>query len=199
MGGVEPVADLIELIGHADAVDAVEARECETEAGREAEAQALGKLPANERRDVVRCIAKGEGGGVSEAAISLDAGVELFSTENTGAAACGTAQGTRDADGVPELPWLVAEILFGDEVFGDVPVFDVGGEDELELGLVLMLTAGIAVGLREVGLAIVADDFKEGFVGAGGVLLLDVEDRVDCVVVHQGAHTVFDAEAGEDG
>ena len=87
VGGVEPVADLIEFIGDADAVDAGEAGGGEAEAGREAEAQAFGKLPADERRDVVRCVAEGEGGGVAEAAVGFSAGDELFRAEGAGAAA----------------------------------------------------------------------------------------------------------------
>ena len=58
IGGVEPVADLIELVGDSDAVDASEACRRETEAGREADAEALGELPADERRNVVRGIAE---------------------------------------------------------------------------------------------------------------------------------------------
>ena len=109
------------------------------------------------------------------------------------------AQGTGRADGIAELPWLVAEILFGDEVLRDVPGFEVRGEDQLEFGFVLVLAAGFAVGFGEVGLAVVADDFKEGFVGAGDAFVLDVEDGVDEVFAHQGAEAVFEAEAGEDG
>ena len=199
IGGVEPVADLIELVGDADAVDAVQAGGGEAEAGREAEAQAFGKLPADERRDVVRGVAQGEGGGVAEAAVGFSAGDELLRAEGAGAAAGSAAQGAGGADGVAELPWLVAQILFGDEVFGDVPVLDVGGEDELEFGLVLVLAAGVAVGSGQVGLAVVADDFEDGLVGAGDVFVLDVEDRVDDVVAHERADAVLDAEAGKDG
>jgi hypothetical protein len=44
---------LIELIGDADAVDTGEAGGGEPKAGGEAKAQALGKLPSDEGRDVV--------------------------------------------------------------------------------------------------------------------------------------------------
>ena len=93
----------------------------------------------------------------------------------------------------------MAKILFGNEVFGDVPVADVRGEDEFEFGFVLMLAAGFSVGFGEVGLAIVADDFEDGFVSAGGVLVFDIEYGIDDVVAHEGTDAIFDAEAGEDG
>ena len=72
----------------------------------------------------------------------------------------GCATGGR-AEGIAEFPWLVAEILLGDEVFGDVPVFDVGGEDQLQFGFVFLFLAGVVVGFGEIGLAVMADDFKQ--------------------------------------
>src|SRR6185437_10808296 len=59
-----------------------------------------------------------------------------------------------------------------------------------------MLAAGIAVGFSEVRLAVVANDLKKRFVGAGDALELDVEDGIDDVFLHQRAKAVFEAEAG---
>ena len=93
----------------------------------------------------------------------------------------------------------MAQILFRDEVLGDVPVPGIRGEDELEFSLVLMVAAGLAVGAGQIGLAVVADEFEDRLVGAGGIFVLDVENRVNSVVMHEGADAILDAETGEDG
>ena len=63
----------------------------------------------------------------------------------------------------------------------------------------LVLVAGCAVRIEEIRLAVVADDFQHGLVGAGDVFVFDVEDGIDRVFPHQGAKPVLDAEAGEEG
>jgi len=66
-------------------------------------------------------------------------------------------------EGITELPRIVAKVLFGDEVLGDVPVFDVRERMSLSSAS-CCAPCGLGVGFSEVGLAIVPDDLKDGFV-----------------------------------
>ena len=76
---------------------------------------------------------------------------------------------------------------------------EVGREDELEFGLVLVVAAEVAVGAGKVGLAIVTDELEDRLVGAGGVLVLHIEDWVDGVVAHERPDPILNAEAGKNG
>ena len=55
----------------------------------------------------------------------------------------------------------------------------------------LALAAGEAVGRREIGLSVVADDLQDGFVGAGGVFVLHVKDRIDGMIAHERAKAIL--------
>src|ERR1035437_3846188 len=92
----------------------------------------------------------------------------------------------------------MAEILFGNEILADVPVLDVGGENQLEFGLVLMLAAQSAIERREVDLAVVADEFQDCLIRAGDVLVLDINDQVTALLPQQGQNPTPNPPAGED-
>ena len=64
----------------------------------------------------MRGIAQGERGGVAEAAVCFSTGGELLRAKRAFPTARRAAQGSSGADGVPQLPWVMAEVLFGDEV-----------------------------------------------------------------------------------
>jgi len=69
---------------------------------------------------------------------------------------------------------------------------------ELQLKMDRLVTkAGFAVGLGQIGLAVMANDFKEHLVGAVDVFVLDVNDWIDEVLAHQGPKAIFKPEAGE--
>ena len=138
---MEPPANLLEFKGQAHAVDPGKARAGEAEAGREAETDALGQLPAEKRGDVVGGIAHGEREGISQAAVALDAGDELLRAKGTFPAAGRAAQRTRGSHRVTELPRVMAEVFLRDEVLRDVPVLHVGRENQLQFGFVLMVAA----------------------------------------------------------
>ena len=118
----------------------------EAEAGREAEAHASGQLPANQRGNVVRGIAHGQREGVSQAAVGLHAGDELLRAKGTFPAAGRAAQRARGPDGVAKLPGIVAEVFLGDKIFADIPILHIGGENQLQLRLMLMFAAQMALG-----------------------------------------------------
>jgi hypothetical protein len=61
----------------------------------------------------------------------------------------------------------------------------------------LMLLLGLGIGKGVIGLAIEADHFDHGLVRAVGVFVFNVQHRVDPMLVHQRAKTIFPAKAGE--
>ena len=146
----------------------------------------------------MRCVAEAEGPSITKASVHLGAGCELFQAEDAGLAARNGAKGAGRSQRVAEFPWLVPQVLFRDEVFGDVPGLQIGRKDQLEFPFMLMLLARLGVGIGEIRLAVVTDDFEEGFVGPGGVFILHIEDGVDPVLAHQGAEAVFKPKTGED-
>src|SRR5229473_8674375 len=86
-----------------------------------------------------------------------------------------------------------------DDVFGDIPAFEVAGQNQLGLDFALAVVPSQDIGQGMVGFDIMARDVQHGLVGGVDVLELDVQDRVNPVFAHQGPETVFPAEAGENG
>jgi hypothetical protein len=96
--------------------------------------------------------------------------------------ACFERQRACYAERVAELPRFVGEVLFGDEVFGEVPAFEVAGEDQLALDGGFDDAVALAVVDLEAGDAVVAGDFEDTFVGVGDAFVLDVDDRRDPIL-----------------
>ena len=153
-----------------------------------------------DRREVVRCIVQSETVAVAEAAVHFNSGDEVFAAETAAHGRGLQGQRTAGADGVAELPGIAAgEVLGGDGVFGDVPAFESFREQQLGFEFVIVFLAGDGVRDGVVGFDVVAFDFFQNFVGAAGLLVLDVEHGIDEVLVLEQAEAILPAEAGEDG
>ena len=55
------------------------------------------------------------------------------------------------------------------------------------------------IGNGIVGFYVVTFDFFQNFVGSAGLLVFDIEDRIDEVLTLQYPKAIFEAEAGKDG
>src|SRR5713101_2841247 len=86
-----------------------------------------------------------------------------------------------------------------DDVFGDVPALEIAGQNQLGLDFSLAVVPSQDIGQGMVGFDVMAHDLQHGLVGGVDVFELDVQDRVNPVLVHQGPETVFPAEARENG
>src|SRR5450432_388580 len=111
----------------------------------------------------------------------------------------GSFQGQRPAgsDGIAKFPRLVGQVLGGNRIFHEVPAFVGAGEQELELQLMIMLLPGDGVGIEPVFLDIVAFHFFQNFVGAAGVFVFDIDDRIDEVFVLERTKAILPAKSGE--
>lgn len=63
----------------------------------------------------------------------------------------------------------------------------------------LMLTAEFAIGSCQVSLAIVPNHLDDCLVGAGGILVLHIEHRIDGMLQQQGPDAILQPEAGKHG
>src|SRR5712692_6222998 len=86
-----------------------------------------------------------------------------------------------------------------DDVFGDVPALEIAGQNQLGLDFSLAVVPSQDIGQGMVGFDVMAHELQHGLVGGVDVFELDVQDRVNPVLVHQGPETVFPAEARENG
>src|SRR6476660_3053867 len=96
---------------------------------------------------------------------------------------------------VSELPWLVLEVLLGNEVLGKIPAFEVAAQDQLQLHFAFFLAAVIP--LQEILYTVMPDYFQQRLVRAVDVLKLDVQHRIDPVLFEKRAESVLQAEAGK--
>src|SRR3981081_3823798 len=101
---------------------------------------------------------------ISEASIHFGAQSEVLAAEGAGFGGGSGGQGAAAAYGVTELPGAAGKILFSDEVFGDVPAFEVAGEDQFEFDLALLVVAVVTT--QEIGAAVVPHDVQQSFVGS---------------------------------
>ncbi len=73
------------------------------------------------------------------------------------------------------------QVLLGDEVFRHGPAFHVAAQNKFGFHFALLLSASNGVGLGQIGLTVVPDNFQQRLVGAVDILKFDVEDGVDPV------------------
>src|SRR5450631_4206683 len=111
----------------------------------------------------------------------------------------GSFQGQRPAgaERIAKFPRLVGKIFGGNRIFDEVPTLVSAGEQELELQLVIMLLPEYGIGIESIGLNVVALDLFQNFVGAAGVFVFHVEDRIDEVLAPERTKTILPAEPGE--
>ena len=117
---------------------------------------------------------------ITETAVHFSAPGEALAAEGAGFRRGGGGQGAASAYGVAELPGCVDKVLFSEEVFRDVPAFEVPGENQFEFSLSFLLVA--AVSTEEIGTVVVAYDLEQSFVCAVDVGEFEVEDGIDPVL-----------------
>jgi hypothetical protein len=135
--------------------------------------------------------------GVAQSTVHFEARDEVLSTPRAVLGRSREGQRPAEPPRVAELPRFAGQILYGDDVLGDVPTLERAREDELELEFSLALFPADRDRLRMVGFDVVADDFLEHFVGTVDVFVFDVQDRVDRVLVPERAEAVLPAKPGE--
>jgi len=171
----------------------------ETEASGEADGPIRGQIPGDDGGKVVRCIGKAQNLRVAQAAVHLDAGDEILAAE---IAAVGRSfQGERAAgsQGIGKFPRLArGKILGENRIERDIPAFECAGEEKLEFEFVIVFLTQYTVGLGEIGFDVVAFDFLQDFVGAAGLLVFNIEHRIDEMFTVEQAKAILHAKAGED-
>src|SRR5713226_7669101 len=101
----------------------------EAEGRRESNRGSTRKLPGEHWGQVMRGARESKVVGVAQTAVEFNPGAEVFRAKAAVFRACGKRQRPAHADSVAKLPRLIAQILFGDEVFGDIPPTKVTGEN----------------------------------------------------------------------
>ena len=80
---------------------------------------------------------------ISESAIHLNSGDEIFRAETASVDGGFQGQRTTSADRITELPGITGrEILGGDGIFGNIPTLESLGKQELEFEFVIVFFAG---------------------------------------------------------
>src|SRR6185369_559199 len=102
-------------------------------------------MPCQYWRKVVRRVFESELLRRAETAVEFHAGLKVFATEMTVGSRSDERQRTIDAESVTEFhAFVFRQILFKNEVFGDVPAFGVAREDEFAFEFVCFFAMQIA-------------------------------------------------------
>ena len=146
----------------------------------------------------MRGVFQPEGVPVTQSTEKLHSGMEVFAAEIAGYRGSFQPEGAVEPEGIAEFPGFVGEILFGDEVFRNVPAFEIAGKDKLRLDFALPFQARLTIGRSEVFLGVVTYDFLQTLVGPVDVFELDVEHGIDPMFSHVRPKAVLPAPAGEE-
>src|SRR5712692_3679080 len=101
----------------------------EAEGRRESNCGSIRKLPGEHWGQVMRGAREGKVVGVAQTTVELHPGTKVFRAKAALFRACGKRKRPAHAHSVAKLPRLIAQILFSDEVFGDIPPAKVTGEN----------------------------------------------------------------------
>src|SRR6202022_4105227 len=93
-------------------------------------------------------------------------GLKLLAAEGAVVSAGGQPQGTAHRPRISKLPGAVGQILFGDDIFADVPSPVVAAQNELQLQFALLLLPRSRIRIDQVVLAVVPAHFAQGLVPA---------------------------------
>src|SRR3984893_14989788 len=167
---VEAAEELVDFVGHPEAKEVRHTVVVQPELGRERQHQAVRRAPVDGRAEIVGRLARAKAIAFSQSAVHLDTGLEFLSAERAVVRLGHQRERTADAPCVAELPRAASKVFFHDEVFADVPAFVVATEDQLEFDLALLFCPRLTVGVNQIFLTIVADDFEKRLVGAVDVL-----------------------------
>ena len=171
----------------------------QTEAGRQTQSPIGRQVPGNHGRQIVGGIVQAETVAVPEAAVHLDSGNEIFRTQITALGAGLESQRTAHSHGISKLPDFAGRNILGDNrVLRDIPSIERLRQEQLAFDFVIVKLAGRCIGLGVVRFHVVAFDFLQDFVGGAGLLVFDVEHRVDEVFTLQQAKAILPAKSGED-
>src|SRR5262249_33947078 len=126
----EVTADLLNLVGNLEAPQNADAVVVEAEAGRKDDRWTFRNIECDRGAEILRGLSPAKAVAIAEAAIHFHAAGEMFAAEPAVAASRFQGQWAARADGVAELPRLVLQILFSDEVFGEIPAADIARENQ---------------------------------------------------------------------
>src|SRR5262249_57168023 len=90
------------------------------ESGREAQGPATRKIPGQGRRQIVRGIFQTEAIAIAEPPVHFKTGDKVLAAKRAALGGRFQTEGTADAQSVAELPRLVCQVLFGDDVLVSV-------------------------------------------------------------------------------
>src|SRR5581483_984694 len=123
--------------------------------------------------------------------------LKTLRTEGAFVSAGGESERPADRPGVTELPGIIGEIFFRDDVLADVPAAIVAAQDQLELHFPFFIETRDRITVEEIGHAVVANHFAQRFVGTG-VFEFGIDYGVDPMLSHHGTNAVLPAEAGKN-
>src|ERR1051326_2874102 len=191
--------ELRDLVRDAEAQKKTGARARHTETGRDPERSAVRKRPSHGRSHILRGPVNTEVVVRSETAVDLDARLEVFRTKIAALGPGSKRERPADAYRIAELKRFMPNVLLCDEILRDRPAFDVTAQDQLGFDLPFLLRAALVAWLREIVFAVVIHHLQQSLVCAVDVFKLDVEHRIDPVLVRQHTKAVLPAIARKDG
>src|SRR5581483_6350799 len=143
-------------------------------------------------------ILKAESMSASHTTKYLGAGNKVLATKMAIGGRGDCAQGTRNPEGVSELnAFVVAEVLFGDKVFRDVPVMHITGKNQL--GFELMGADMTALGIRHIKFGGLSWDLFLDAAGLVNIFVLEIQNGIDAVLASQRTEAVLESPAGKNG
>src|SRR6266849_5346437 len=124
-----PPPESRDLVGDPEPQQGAMAVSGEAEGRRESNCGSTRKLPGEHWGQVMRSARESKVAGVAQTTVELRPGTQVFRAKAALFRASGKRQRPIHAHSVAKLPRLIAQILFGDEVFGDIPPTKVTGEN----------------------------------------------------------------------
>src|SRR2546428_9013030 len=167
--------------------------------GRDPKSSTVREIPSEHRRDIARGPCESKFVPVAQSTIEFKPGVKVLPAKTAGPGSRCQSQWTAYSHSVTELPGLVAQVLFSNKVFGNVPTFVIARKNQLRLNLTLFFRPCFNIGLGMLSFRTESHDLSEGFVGSVDILKLNIEHWVDPVFAPQEPKTIFPTEASEDG
>src|SRR5438552_1514207 len=194
-GGASP-ASYRQLIRRSKTEEITVAVLGEAERRRTFGGRACGRVPAENRRQVVALFAAGDTSGRAEAAVRFRANHEVFSAEGTRRPARESADGARHADAVPELDAFAGrQVPLHDEILGDVPGSNHTRQNQFAFQFVG--TLGLQLGDRSGWKGTRSYDFLLNATGFADVLVFDIEHGVEAVLPFEWPEPAFKAPSSK--
>jgi hypothetical protein len=103
------------------------------------------RFPIDRGSGIVGCQSGSEAVAVPKASVHLDAGLKFFSADRALAGTRRQPQGAAYSPGISELPGLVGEVFFGDDIFADVPTPKITAQYQLEFQFAFLLPSSLGI------------------------------------------------------